>query len=344
MTILGIETSCDETSVAIIKGKGKRIAVKTNIVASSLALHAQTGGIIPEAAAREQLKFILPVLAEALECEVALPIDAIAVTYGPGLVGSLLVGVECARTLSFVWNKPVIPVNHMMGHIYANFLENTTPEFPLLALVVSGGHTDLIYMKQHGDYRVLGGTRDDACGEAFDKIGRLLGLDYPAGPVIEERAKEGDGKRFRFPRPLIGENNYDFSFSGLKTAVLREVLRVRDSSAAPQNDNGLGEQTINDLAAGTQAAIVDVLVKKTMRAAKENVVKSILLSGGVAANQNLRETFQSEIEKRNVGVTLFVPPKNFCTDNAAMIAAAAYFNYNPIGWKELGVNPELYYE
>ena len=235
MTILGIETSCDETSVAIVQGKGDRVVRSANVVASSLALHAKTGGIIPEAAAREQLKFMLHVLAEALErafgfkekdiSAVAPPIDAIAVTYGPGLIGSLLVGVECARTLSFVWKKPVIPVNHMMGHIYANFLENAMPEFPLLALVVSGGHTDLIYMKEHGDYGVLGGTRDDAAGEAFDKIGRLLGLPYPAGPVIEERARLGDEKRFRFPRPLIGEKDYDFSFSGLKTAVLREVKR-----------------------------------------------------------------------------------------------------------------------
>jgi N6-L-threonylcarbamoyladenine synthase len=345
MTILGIETSCDETSVAVVGTQGKRVVVKSNVVASSLVMHAKTGGIIPEAAARAQLKFMPPVLAEALErafgfkekdiSVVAPPIDAIAVTYGPGLIGSLLVGVECARTLSFVWKKPVIPVNHMMGHIYANFLENiAAPEFPLLALVVSGGHTDLIYMKEHGDYRVLGGTRDDACGEAFDKIGRLLGLPYPAGPVIEERARLGDEKRFRFPRPLIGERDYDFSFSGLKTAVLREVKTIGDK---------LDGQTVNDIAAGTQAAIVDVLVKKTLRAAKEFGVRSILLSGGVAANQNLRESFKSEIEKQKVGAALFVPTKNLCTDNAAMVAAAGYFNYSPIEWEELSVNPELYY-
>ncbi len=346
MTILGIETSCDETSVAIIEGSDNALVLKANVVASSLALHAQTGGVIPEVAARAQLKFMLPVLAEAFErafgyttadiTETPPQIDAIAVTYGPGLIGSLLVGVECARVLSFVWKRHVIPVNHMMGHIYANFLnEDMIPEFPLLALVVSGGHTDLIYMKEHGDYRVLGGTRDDASGEAFDKIGRLLGLPYPAGPIIEKRAKQGDDKRFRFPRPLIGEKDYDFSFSGLKTAVLREVKSI--------GNNKLDEQTINDIAAGTQAAIVDVLVKKTMRAVRETGVKSILLSGGVAANQKLKETFQSEIEKQNIGATLFVPPKNLCTDNAAMVAAAAYFNYSPIEWKELAANPELYY-
>ena len=354
MTILGIETSCDETSVAVIEGSNDALVLKANVVASSLAMHAQTGGVIPEVAARAQLKFMMPVLSEANErafgyaardiTDTPPAIDAIAVTYGPGLIGSLLVGVECARALSFVWNKPIIPVSHMMGHIYANFLnEEVTPKFPLLALVVSGGHTDLIYMKEHGDYLVLGGTRDDACGEAFDKIGRLLGLPYPAGPVIEERAKLGDAKAFKFPRPLIGESNYDFSFSGLKTAVLREVLRIRDSSAAPQNDTRIDEQTINDIAAGTQAAIVDVLVKKTMRAVKENAVKSILLSGGVAANQILRETFQSEIEKQKIDANLFCPPKNLCTDNAAMVAAAAYFNRSPIGWEELSANPELYY-
>lgn len=336
MTILGIETSCDETSVAIITGEGSGVVLKSNVVASSLDLHAKTGGVIPEVAARAQLKFMIPVLNEALEKASSPRIDAIAVTYGPGLIGSLLVGVECARTLSFVWDKPIVPVNHMMGHIYANFLDGERqPEFPLIALVISGGHTDLIYMKEHGDYQVLGGTRDDACGEAFDKIGRLLGLSYPAGPVIEARAKLGDKKRFRFPRPLVGEKNYDFSFSGLKTAVLREVMKIGEA--------GLDEQTVNDIAAGTQAAIVDVLVKKTMRAVKETGVKSVLLSGGVAANQGIGDAFRGEIERIGDGVRLFVPRKIFCTDNAAMIATAGYFNYSPVGWREVSVNPELYY-
>src|SRR6266704_1508165 len=213
MTILGIETSCDETAVAIIEGHDNHVALKTNVLATSLAMHAKTGGIIPEQAAREQLKYILPVLKESLATpasdvfDTLHNVDAIAVTYGPGLIGSLLVGVETAKTLAFVLNKPIIPVNHMVGHIYANFItENfllppshfSPPEFPLLALVVSGGHTDLLLMKKHGDFQLLGGTRDDAAGEAFDKIGRMLGLAYPAGPEIEKLAKDGDPKRYRF--------------------------------------------------------------------------------------------------------------------------------------------------
>lgn len=391
MTILGIETSCDETSVAIIEGKKDYVEIKSNIIASSLAEHAQTGGIIPEVAARAQLKFILPVLTEALEKAFGLsaenisstppPIDAIAVTYGPGLIGPLLIGVETARTLSYIWNKPVIPVNHMLGHIYANFIyndqmengklkmENNTPIFPLIALVVSGGHTDLIYMKKHGDYHVLGGTRDDAAGEAFDKIGRLLGLPYPAGPIIEERSKLGNPKRFHFPRPLMNPPSYEFSFSGLKTAVLREVLKYRESLPQPKIDEAsrlplplgdkisklplplgegrgegkcLDDQTINDIAAGTQTAIVDVLVKKTLRAVKETTVKSLLLSGGVAANQMLRNQFS--VLSSKFKVKFFAPAKNLCTDNAAMIASAAYFNSHPLDWRALTPDPELYYE
>lgn len=337
MIILGIETSCDETSVAIIEGKGDKVRIKSNIVASSLAMHAKTGGVIPEVAARAQLKFMLPVLQEALEKAQEPQINAIAVTYGPGLIGPLLIGVETARTLSFVWKKPIIPVNHMMGHIYANFISEirneTMPEFPVLALVVSGGHTDLILLEKHGNYRVLGGTRDDAAGEAFDKIGRLLGLSYPAGAVIEKRAKKGDEKRFRFPRPLLDKKTFDFSFSGLKTAVLREVRSIAH----------IDEQTVNDISVGAQTAIVEVLVKKTLRAAEEVAAKSIVLSGGVAANQMLRETFQSEIERQNIGAKLYFPPKNLCTDNGAMIAAAAYFNHQSIDWKILSANPELYY-
>ncbi len=375
MVILGIETSCDETSVAVIEGKDDTIVLKANVVASSLPMHAKTGGIIPEIAARAQLKFMLPVLQEALEKAGGEDrIDAIAVTYGPGLIGPLLIGLETARTLSFVWQKPVIPVNHMLGHVYANFvseisnlksqISNPKPKFPLIALVASGGHTDLLYMKQHGDIRVLGGTRDDAAGEAFDKIGRLLGLPYPAGAVIEQRAKQGDVKRFQFPRPLCGTQTYDFSFSGLKTAVLREVLALHGIASSvnqgstrlssrrahgfqpfrSRNGTVLDDQTINDIAAGTQAAVVDVLVKKTLRAAEDYAVKSIILSGGVSANQMLREMFHIEMQRQNIGAKLFFPTKNLCTDNAAMIAAATYFNYHPIDWRTLSANPELYYD
>lgn len=372
MTILGIETSCDETAVAIIEGKEDHVVLKSNVLATSLALHAKTGGIIPEQAAREQIKYILPVLKESLKIAnydtdaFLKQIDAIAVTYGPGLIGSLLVGVETAKTLAFVLNKPIIPVNHMVGHIYANFItENAKHEteekkqksdlvpspyylapiqFPLLALVVSGGHTDLLLMKKHGDFKLLGGTRDDAAGEAFDKIGRMLGLAYPAGPEIESLAKKGDPKHFRFPRPLLHENTYEFSFSGLKTAVLREVKNLTENSKIVPSLQSLTHQTTADICRSTQDAIIEVLAKKTLRAAKEHDVESILLSGGVAANQTLRETFEQTIEKENLTAKLFAPAKKLCTDNAAMIASAAYFNFKPEPWKDITANPELYFD
>jgi len=343
MTILGIESSCDETSAAVITDTNDRLTLSANTTATSLNLHAQTGGIIPERAAREQLKYILPVIQEALQkADTTLEaIDAIAVTYGPGLIGSLLVGVETAKTLAYVLEKPIIPINHMIGHIYANYIsemENgkwkmeNLPQFPAIALVVSGGHTDLLLFKKHGDFELLGGTRDDAAGEAFDKIGRLLGLLYPAGPLIENLAKDGDPKRFRFPRPLIGSDDFEFSFSGLKTAVLREV----------QKQKTLDDQTIKDLARGTQDAIIDVLTKKTLKAAQKYKVKSILLSGGVAANQTLRDQFL--VLSSQFSVKLFAPAKSLCTDNAAMIAAAAYYNYKPVAINAITANPELYFE
>jgi N6-L-threonylcarbamoyladenine synthase len=336
MNILGIETSCDETAASVIAGNESTVLLKSNVVASSLALHAQTGGIIPEHAAREQLKYILPVIKESLETAKVTfeELDAIAVTYGPGLIGSLLVGVETAKTLAYVLNRPLIPVNHMIGHIYANFITtSSSPKitFPLLALVVSGGHTDLLLMEKHGSFKLLGGTRDDAAGEAFDKIGRLLSLPYPAGPLIENLAKDGDPKRFRFPRPLISSDDFEFSFSGLKTAVLREV----------QKQSSLSPQTVKDLARATQDAIIDVLTKKTLKAAKQYNVQSILLSGGVAANQTLKETFA--VLSAQSSVTLFAPAKNLCTDNAAMIATAAYFNNTPQPFNTITANPELYF-
>lgn len=335
MKILGIETSCDETAAAIIEGDKKSIVLKSNVLATSLALHAKTGGIIPEQAAREQIKYIMPVIQNALkEADVQFEdIDAIAVTYGPGLIGSLLVGVETAKTLSFVLNKPLIPVNHMMGHIYANWIEHQDITFPALALVVSGGHTDLLLLKKHGEFTLLGGTRDDAAGEAFDKIGRLLGLSYPAGPVIEKLAKEGNPKRFRFPRPLLGSGDYEFSFSGLKTAVLREVQKVKT----------LDHQTVADIARGTQDAIIDVLIKKTTKAALQHNVKSILLSGGVAANETLRQQFELNARRYTLNAKFFAPAKNLCTDNAAMIASAAFYHYKPVMWKDVTADPELYF-
>jgi N6-L-threonylcarbamoyladenine synthase len=355
MYILGIETSCDETSAAIIKGSGNKVSLLSSVISSSLALHAKTGGIIPENAAREQIKYILPVINKSLDqAKIDLSkVDAIALTYGPGLIGSLLVGVETAKTISYVLHKPIVPVNHMVGHIYANFichpgeattsigshlnrdsiasLQNDKVIFPAIALVVSGGHTDLLLMKKHGEFKLLGGTRDDAAGEAFDKIARLLGLPYPGGPEIEKVAQNGNIKRFRFPRPMIGSPNFDFSFSGLKTAILRET----------QKFNNLDSQTISDLAWATQDAIVDILVKKTLKAAIKHNAKSILISGGVAANQSLRDKFS--VLSSQFSVKFFAPAKNLCTDNAAMIASAAYYSYKPVSWNEVDADPELYF-
>jgi len=352
MRILAIETSCDETSAAIIEAKNgdKRVKILANIIASSLSLHAKTGGIIPETAAREQIKYILPVIEKALS---SIPtIDAIAVTIGPGLIGSLLVGVETAKTLSYVWNKPIIPVNHLIGHIYANFVDQTTDyklqdtvdrglstvsnnyiEFPAIVLVVSGGHTDLLLMKAHGKIIWLGGTRDDAAGEAFDKIGRILNLSYPGGPSIEKAALKGNEKEIDLPRPLIGSDDFDFSFSGLKTAALREIQAIKQ----------LDDITISNISASVQKAIVDVLVKKTLKAAQEYKAKSILLSGGVAANKKLRTEFKSKIVNLKSSIRLFAPAKSLCTDNAAMIGAAAFFNCHFVKWNKIEVNPELYF-
>ena len=329
MITLGIETSCDETAAAIIKD-GRNIL--SNVVATSKDMHAETGGIIPEEAAREQVASIIPVIKEALKKAKIKKggINNIAVTAGPGLIGSLLVGVETAKTLSCVWEKPIIPVNHLAAHIYANWLENEPPSFPALALVVSGGHTDLVIMRGHDDFEWIGGTRDDAAGEAFDKTARLLELPYPGGPSISKEAevylKNNQIQLNFFPRPMIDENNYDFSFSGLKTAVQREI-----------EENG--KKDVARLAAEVQEAIVDVLLSKTVSAANEFKPKSLLLAGGVAANKRLREKFKSAV--KDMDIDLIVPPPNLCTDNATYIAAYAYYNQKELGWEKVTANPNL---
>lgn len=314
MIILGIETSCDETGVAILKKeKGQDgVTILSNVVASSASLQAKYGGVIPEYAAREQLKSIIPVIKEAINDSglTINEIDAIAVTYGPGLIGSLLVGVEISKVLSMIWKKPLIPVNHLLGHFYANFIQVSSskfqvPKFPCLGLLISGGHTDLVLFKNHGRYQYLGGTRDDAAGECFDKCARLLGLSYPGGPQISKLATQGDPLRFNLPRPMINSQDLDFSFSGLKTAFAN-VLNTSEVKC--------------HLAASLEAAIVDVLVAKTIKAAKLHKVKQIMVAGGVAANSNfsslVRNLFHNQI---------FIPPPHLCTDNAAMIAAAGFF-------------------
>src|ERR1035437_7377842 len=271
MIILGIETSCDETSAAVLKinKKSGKIELLSNVIATSISLHAKTGGIIPEIAAREQVKFIIPVIEESLKVlkNPQDEIDAIAVTVGPGLIGSLLVGVETARTIAYIWNKPIIPVNHLFGHIYANFIGKNNIQFPAIALVISGGHTDLVLMKSQSEIKWLGGTRDDAAGEASDKTGRLLNLPYPAGPQIEKLAMDVEKDIYHFPRPMIGSDDFDFSFSGLKAAVFREVQKLKTPS----------DEEIKNLCFSLQQAIFDVLIKKTIKAAIKFNAKSILL-------------------------------------------------------------------
>ena len=309
--ILGIESSCDETAAAVVAG-GRRVL--SNTIASQVDLFRKYGGVVPEIASRRHLELILPVIREALQTAgVTLQeIDAIAVTHGPGLVGTLLVGLSAAKALAFGLDKPLIGVNHLQGHIYANFLVDPEPEFPLVCLVVSGGHTDLIYMAGHGRMELLGRTLDDAAGEAFDKVARSVGLGYPGGPQVERLALSGNPEAVPLPRAQT-EGPYDFSFSGLKTAVLQYVQRT----------GPLDDQQRADLAASFQRAVTSVLVERTLKAALDRGVRQVILAGGVAANGALRQEMQAALEPR--GIALGYPPPVLCTDNAAMIAAAGYY-------------------
>lgn len=326
--ILGIETSCDETSAAIVTQKEGSIQIVSNIIASSALLQAKYGGVIPDQAAREQLKSIIPVITEALDQAKLKPtdLDAIAITQGPGLIGSLLIGVETAKAFSLIWDKPLIPINHLIGHFYANWIDQTPPQFPCIGLLVSGGHTDIILFKDHGVYEYLGGTRDDAAGECFDKSARLLGLPYPGGPQIATRSKTGDPKKFPLPLPMADSGDLDFSFSGLKTAVANLV-----------QNRQLSDREVSDIAASLQESICQILVKKTILAAKSNDIEQIIVSGGVAANQRLQEVFRQHLPSN---IQLFIPPPNLCTDNAAPIAAAAFF-HQPTNPLDIQANPNL---
>ncbi len=310
MRILGIESSCDETSAAVVED-GKKVL--SNIISSQIDIHARFGGVVPEVASRRHLEVVIPTVREALEKAECTwdDIDAVAVTNRPGLIGSLIVGVMAAKTIAYAKNKPLLAVHHLEGHIYANFLTDFNVEFPVVCLVVSGGHSDVIYMPEHGKYELLAKTVDDAAGEAFDKCARALGLGYPGGPIIDKMAKEGNPKAVRFPRARV-KDTLDFSFSGLKTAV----VRYAESS----------EDDIKDITASFQAAVVDVLVSHTFKAARERGVKQVLVAGGVAANSGLKNAM-TEKGKRT-GIAVSVPPMVLCTDNAAMIAAAAYYNYD----------------
>jgi len=326
--ILAVESSCDETGIALVEG-GRTI--HSNVVASQVALHAASGGIVPEVAARAHLRWIVPVLDAALS-DAGMTwrdIDAVAVTKGPGLAGSLLVGINFAKGLAFVHRKPLVGVNHLEGHVYAAWLQPQgraddapQPEFPLVALVVSGGHTFLVEMADHLAYRLLGQTVDDAAGEAFDKVGRLLGLGYPGGPAIMKAAANATARDVVFPRAWLGGSS-DFSFSGLKTAARRAVDAARAEEGLPRDDHDvpLSEPRQAELAYGFQESVVDVLVTKTIRAAEAAGARSIVLGGGVAANRVLRERLAGEAADRRI--PLIVPPPALCTDNGAMIGSAA---------------------
>ncbi|WML42684.1 tRNA (adenosine(37)-N6)-threonylcarbamoyltransferase complex transferase subunit TsaD [Neobacillus sp. PS3-40] len=325
LLVMGIETSCDETAVAIIKNEHEILA---NVVASQIESHKRFGGVVPEIASRHHVEQITIVLEEALN-KAGLTfqeLDAIAVTEGPGLVGALLIGVNAAKALAFAHNLPLVPVHHIAGHIYANRLV-TEMKFPLLALVVSGGHTELVYMKEHGHFEVIGETRDDAAGEAFDKVARTLNMPYPGGPHIDRLAQEGNPV-IDLPRAWLEEGSYDFSFSGLKSAVINTVHNAeqRGEKIAPE-----------DLAASFQKSVIDVLVKKAERAVAEYGVKQLLLAGGVAANKGLRDALKEAFADKGE-IELIIPPVSLCTDNAAMIAAAGSIMFKKGKRAELALN------
>lgn len=315
INILAIETSCDETSAAVVRNGNQ---VLSNIISSQIDVHKKFGGVVPEIASRKHIENIDPVIQEALdEAEMTLiDIDAIAVTFGPGLVGALLVGLAEAKAMAFAAGKPLIGVHHIEGHISANYIENNAFKPPFICLVVSGGHTHLVHVIDYGVYKILGKTRDDAAGEAFDKVARAIGLGYPGGPKIDKLSKEGNKNAIVFPRSYLEEGSYDFSFSGIKSAVLNYINQCK-----------MKDEVINqaDIAASFQTSVVEVLVNKTIKAAKALGLKKIALAGGVASNSTLREEMSKACS--NEDMTLQFPSLVYCTDNAAMIGAAGYYEY-----------------
>lgn len=315
MHILGIETSCDETAAAVVTD-GREI--RSNIVASQIELHAKYGGIVPELASRKHVEAINYIVDQAMD-EAGVRFDeltAIAVTNRPGLIGALLVGVAAAKSLAYCHNLPLLGINHVEGHIYAIFMEHPSLSFPHICLTVSGGHTLLVEVQEGWRYEILGTTQDDAAGEAYDKVAQYLGLGFPGGKVIDDLAKEGDSDAIRFPRPMLERDNYQFSFSGIKTAVRFFIEKARDTETLPE---------VADIAASFQEAVVDVLVGKTIRAAKAKNAKAITLTGGVAANRQLRESMRRAGEE--FGAEVYYPRIQLCTDNGAMIAGVAYQKY-----------------
>ena len=326
VVILAIESSCDETSAAVVVN-GRTLL--SNIVASQIKSHMRFGGVVPEIASRHHVEQITQVIEEALvqAGKTMEEIDAVAVTIGPGLVGALLIGISAAKAVALAANKPLIAVNHMAGHIYANQLIEPL-QFPLMALVVSGGHTELVYMPQDGQFEIIGETRDDAAGEAYDKIGRILNLPYPGGKKMDELAHIGEDV-YDFPRAMIHEDHYDFSFSGLKSAVINRIHNTKQK----------GEEILpENVAASFQASVVEILVEKSKRALQEYPVKQFVLAGGVAANRGLRTALQEMMQSYYPSVTFSIPPMNLCGDNAAMIGAAAYSKWLEQDFAAMDVN------
>ncbi|ACX51322.1 metalloendopeptidase, glycoprotease family [Ammonifex degensii KC4] len=313
--ILGIETSCDETAAAVV---ADGYEILSNVVSSQVEIHRCFGGVVPEVASRRHLEMLNPVIDLALkEAGVSFDdLDAVAVTQGPGLLGSLLVGLMAAKSLAFALKLPLIAVHHIKAHVYANFLAYPRVEFPFVALVVSGGHTDLIYATSHSDFRLIGRTKDDAAGEAFDKVARFLGLEYPGGPAIERKARQGDPAAFPLPHLQRTGEDFDTSFSGLKTAVIYRWRQAQEK----------GEKVrVEDVAASFQATVVEILQEKAFAAVRAFKVPTLLLAGGVAANGHLRARFTTRAQEE--GINLLIPPPALCTDNAAMVAAAAYYQF-----------------
>ena len=326
--ILSFESSCDETSVAVIENGDK---ILSNIIATQIDSHKRFGGVVPEVASRHHVEAITICAQEAMAAANVTyrDLSAVAVTYGPGLVGSLLIGVSAAKAIAYAHHLPLIPVNHMAGHIYAaRFVKPL--KYPLIALLVSGGHTELVYMRKAGEFEIIGDTRDDAAGEAYDKIGRVLGINYPAGKEVDELAHQGHDT-FNFPRAMLKEDNYDFSFSGLKSAFINTVHHA----------NQIGEQLNRaDLAASFQASVIDVLTAKTIRAVNEYHVDQLVVAGGVAANHGLRDAFAQRLSELDHHVDLIVPPLRLCGDNAAMIGAAAHIEYQKHHFADLYLNAD----
>lgn len=329
--ILAIESSCDETAASVVKN-GRQVL--SNVISSQIELHTLYGGVVPEIASRKHIEKINQVIENALS-EARMTLDemtAVAVTYGPGLVGALLVGVAEAKALAYAAKKPLIGVHHIEGHVSANFIENPDLEPPFVCLIVSGGHTHLVIVKDYGEFEIIGRTRDDAAGEAFDKVARAVGLGYPGGPKVDKAARGGNEHAFEFPRAKVGENPYDFSFSGLKSAVLNDINRARMMNE---------EINVPDLAASFQKAVVDVLVSRTIAAAKEYGFDRLAIAGGVASNSALRTSMKAACETE--GIRFYHPSPIFCTDNAAMIGVAAYYEYingARAGW-DLNAVPNL---